>query len=342
MMSKRQIVQDVFDRKAPLYIPWSIGMTEKAAAAVRSYLNGQDMDGWLDNHIEFMGNMTDFFVDVGKGRFRDVFGAVWDKHIDKDIGVVEGMVLSAPTMKDYQFPDPLDKRFFADMQGKIRRFPDRFRVFHIGFSLYERAWSLRGMSSLLMDFYDHPAFVHELLNSIADYNIAQIHHAVEYDIDAVYFGDDWGQQRGLQMGYPIWKTFIYPVLKRMYDCARRYNKYVLIHSCGDVDELFDDLVDIGVDCFNPFQPEAMDVFGLLERYRGKLSFFGGLSTQQTLPYGSCQQVKKEVDRLLAAGRRGGLIFSTAHAIEGDVPIDNIVAVINALKSQQPYAAQAGH
>ena len=126
------------------------------------------------------------------------------------------------------------------------------------------------MQNLLMDFYDHPEFVHELLNAIADYNIAQLNEALKYDIDAVYFGDDWGQQHGLQMGPKLWHEFIYPVLKRMYAAVHAGNKYVFIHSCGDVDELFDDLIGIGLNCFNPFQPEVMDVAALHQKYRGRL------------------------------------------------------------------------
>ncbi len=95
---------------------------------------------------------------------RDVFGVVWDRSIDKDIGNVEGCVLPEPTLDGYTFPDPLDPRFFADIPDKIDRFGDRFRVFQIGFSLYERAWTLRGMENLMMDFLDHPEFVHELLH----------------------------------------------------------------------------------------------------------------------------------------------------------------------------------
>ena len=111
------------------------------------------------------------------------------------------------------------------------------------------------MQNLLMDFYDHPDFVHNLLETIADYNIAQIQEALKYEIDAVYFGDDWGQQHGLQMGPRLWRQFIYPVLKRMYAVVHAAGKYVFIHSCGDVDELFDDLIGIGLNCFNPFHPK---------------------------------------------------------------------------------------
>jgi len=185
----------------------------------------------------------------------------------------------------------------------------------------------------MMDFYDHPAFVRDLLNSIADYNVAQVKKAVEFDIDAVYFGDDWGQQSGLQMGPHLWHEFIYPVLKRMYGVVREAGKYVFIHSCGDVDELFDDLISIGLSCFNPFQPEVMDVHALMRRYRGRLAFHGGLSTQRVLPYGSPEEVRRESRRLLEAGRAGGYIFSPAHDVEGDVPLENMLAFIETVKAQ---------
>jgi uroporphyrinogen decarboxylase len=135
------------------------------------------------------------------------------------------------------------------------------------------------------------------------------------------------------MGYDFWKEFIYPYIKRTYKTIREKGKYVFIHSCGDVDELFDDLVEIGVNCFNPFQPEVMDVIQLLKQYKGKLSFFGGLSIQKTLPFGTVDDVINESQLLLGAGRKGGYIFSTSHAVEGDAPVENIVAFIETAKLQ---------
>ena len=178
-----------------------------------------------------------------------------------------------------------------------------------------------------------PDFVHELLESIADYNIAQVKHAVEYDIDAVYFGDDWGQQRGLQMGPKLGREFILPQLRRMYAAVRSSGKHVMIHSDGDVDELFDDLIDAGVSCYNPVQPEVMDVFQLVPAYRGRLCFHGGLSTQRTLPFGSTSEVRLEVRRLLALGADGGYIFSPSHYVERDVPLANILAMVETLQEQ---------
>jgi len=335
-MSKREVAKLAIEGHKVPYVPWHCGFTLEAAEKLKGHFGQEDIDRVLDNHFVKLGSDIGFFTDLGNNRFRDVFSVVWDRSVDKDIGIVEGCVLPDPTLEGYEFPNPLARRFFEDIPEKISKYEDCLRVFKIGFSLYERAWTLRGMENLLMDFLDHPDFVRELLYTIADYNIAQVTAALKYDIDAVYFGDDWGQQMGLQMGPRIWREFIMPELKRMYSAVRQAGKYVMIHSCGKVQELFDDLIRIGLNCFNPFQPEVMDVFDLMKTYKGRLAFHGGLSTQQTLPYGSVQDVKGVTAKLLKAGRDGGYIFAPAHAVEGDVPLENMLAFINVLHAQGGY------
>jgi uroporphyrinogen decarboxylase len=336
MMSKRDVIHSVLQGRVPPYVPWSCGFTKEAREKLEVHFHTLDLEAALQNHLLKLGSDIGFFTDLGDDRFQDVFGVVWDRSIDKDIGNVIGCLLAEPALTGYSFPDPLDHRFFSDIPERISRYGDRFRVFQIGFSLYERAWTLRGMQNLLMDFYDHPDFVRELLETIADYNITQIREAMKYDIDAVYFGDDWGQQHGLQMGPKLWRQFIFPVLKRMYAAVRDAGKYVFIHSCGDVDEVFDDLVGIGLNCFNPFQPEVMDVYSLMERYRDRLTFHGGLSTQRTLPFGTVDDVRSETQQLLKMGRHGGYIFSPAHDVEGDVPIENMLAFLEIIQAQPGY------
>jgi uroporphyrinogen decarboxylase len=303
---------------------------------LKEHFKPLEIEDALQNHLLKLGSDIGFFTDLGDNHVQDIFGVVWDRSIDKDIGNVEGCMLTKPTLEHYTFPNPLDQRFFADIPERIAKYSDRFRVFQIGFSLYERAWTMRGMQNLLMDFYDHPRFVQELFTTIAEYNIAQVTEALKYDIDAVYFGDDWGQQHGLQMGPKFWRQFIYPVLERMYRAVHEGGRYVFIHSCGDVDELFDDLTAIGLNCFNPFQPEVMDVPALHRKYRSRLSFYGGLSTQKTLPYGTTEEVRAETQRLLKMGREGGYIFAPAHDVEGDVPLENMLAFIELIQDQPGY------
>jgi uroporphyrinogen decarboxylase len=336
MTSKREVVQKVLEGGQAPWVPWSLGFTVEARERLQAHFAQTDLTTVLDNHLLDLGNPIGFFTELGDDLVRDVFGVVWDRSVDKDIGIVKGTVLPQPTLRGYRFPDPLDRRFFRDIPEKLAAYGDRFRVFQIGFSLYERAWTLRGMQNLLIDFIDNPGFVRELLNAIADYNIAQVNGALRYEIDGVYFGDDWGQQHGLQMGPKIWREFILPVIRRMYSAVRREGRYVFIHSCGDVDELFPELIEAGVNCFNPFQPEVMDVFELMEAYRGRLSFLGGLSTQRTLPYGSSEDVKRETLKLLEHGRKGSYIFAPAHDVEGDVPLENMLAFLEVLQHQPGY------
>ncbi len=336
-MTKREVVRTAIQGRQPPYVPWSFGFTVEAAAKLRAHFGTTDLEPFLHNHILSLGEGVGYFTDVGKGCVRDVFGVVWNRSVDKDIGVVANCLLPEPTLASLSLPEPVHPRFFENIPAQIEHFGDRFRLFCIGFSLYERAWTMRGTANLLMDMIEHPRFVRDLLRAIADYNIAQVREALRYDIDAVYFGDDWGQQHGLQMGYPLWREFIYPELKRMYEVVRSAGKFVVIHSCGDVDELFDDLVGIGLNCFNPFQPEVMDVERLMNQYRGRLAFFGGLSTQKTLPNATVDEVKAESRRLLELGREGGYIFAPAHAVEGDVPLANMLAFIEAAQEQAGFA-----
>ncbi len=332
-MNKRDVVRLALEGKPVPYVPWSCWFTSEAHEKLAAHFGTPDVDRAIDNHIFWAGGTTGSFEDIGNDCVRDYFGVVWDRSQDKDIGMVQGQLLPEQTLANYTFPDPAPPGGMDQLAQQLEQNKDRFSIYAIGFSLYERAWTLRGMESLMMDFYTNPDFVHELFNAIADFNIAQVKAALQHDFDAVYFGDDWGKQSGLLMGYPLWKEFIYPVIKRMYREVRDAGKYVFIHSCGDVDELFDDLVGIGLNCFNPFQPEVMDVHSLMVQYRGKLSFHGGLSTQRTLPYGSTDDVRRDTQKLLELGRAGNYIFAPAHAVEGDVPLANMLVFLDEIQTQ---------
>lgn len=338
-MTPREVVITALEGKPPPYVPWSFRFTKEPRQTLCTHygVHNRDLDRVLGNHIVELGSDIGFFEDAGNEHYRDVFGVVWDRTVDKDIGVVSDYPLKEPTLDGYEWPDPLDDRFFASIEDKTQRQPDCFRLFCLGFSLFERAWTMRGMENLMLDFFDSPDFVQELFTRIAEYNLAQVKKALTYDIDAVYYGDDWGQQHGLIMGYPRWKEYIAPQLKSMYGIVRDAGKYQFIHSCGDVDELFPDLIELGLNCFNPFQPEVMDTRTLMKEYRGKLSFWGGLSTQRILPNGTPEIVATESRELIELGKHGNYIFSPSHAVESDVPMENILAFIHTAKAQ-PAAA----
>ena len=336
-MTRKERVAMALEHQQPDVCPYNIGFTIPVAAKVRAHYGVDDLDAFLGNHLACIEALTpDAWVEVEPDRWRDEFGVVWDRTIDKDIGNVANCCLPEPTLDGYAFPDPHDPRRYARYERFCSDHADRFVLSDIGFSLFERAWTLRGMENLLVDMHQHPDFVEELLDAIVEHNLAILRHAVAFGIDGCRFGDDWGTQRGVMMGPALWRRFLKPRLARQYALAHDHGLRVFIHSCGAVSELFDDLIEIGVDCFNPFQPEVMDVYEMKRRYGGRLSFYGGLSTQRTLPFGSPDEVRTETRRLLREiGRGGGYLLAPAHAVPKDVPIENLAALIETVKSQRP-------
>ena len=160
---------------------------------------------------------------------------------------------------------------------------------------------------------------------------------LEYDIDAVYFGDDWGQQKGLIMGPNHWRRFIKPRMAKLYAAVRAKNKFVIQHSCGDCHEIFPDLIEIGLNCYQTFQPEVYDIAKMKALYGDKITFWGGVSTQRALPYMTPEQIQDETVRIMKALKKdGGLIIAPTHAIPFDVPPENIMAMAEVFQNQEKF------
>jgi len=329
-MTNRERVICSFEHKQPDRTPYVISFTQKAAAAMTARY-GDAFWPLLDNAIYVVrAQPGPKEMWLSETIWQDEFGVQWDRSIDKDIGNVCNCVLPERNLDKLELPDPNAPEKFAGMEEAVAagRAAGCFVQFAIGFSFFERAWTLRGMENLFLDMIEAPAFVDELLQAICDYNCVLIERALQFDIDGVHFGDDWGSQRGLLMGPRLWERFLKPHLARMYGLAKQAGKFVSIHSCGKVQELFPQLIEIGLDCFNPFQPEVMDPYEMKRQYGDRLSFWGGVSTQQLLPYGTPEEVRAEVRRLKKeVGHEGGFILAPAHAIPGDAKPENIMALI---------------
>jgi uroporphyrinogen decarboxylase len=280
------------------------------------------------------------FEPVDATRVRDRYGVVWDRSIDRDIGTPCDWPIRAPEDLDrYRFPDADDERLYAGLAEAVAARKGLFTRYSLALCLYERAWALRGMENLLMDMLERPAFFGRLLDAIIEHHLVLVRKALALGVDCIHFGDDYGMQTGLILGLPNWRKFIKPRLARLFEPVRAAGKYVSLHSCGKVQQLFEDLVEIGLNLFNPFQPEVMDVFAELPRRRGRLAFHGGMSIQRTLPFGTVAEVREQTLRLLEAGREGGYIFAPAHDVPPDVPPENLVAMMEIVRGQPGYASR---
>jgi uroporphyrinogen decarboxylase len=334
-MNHRERVLATLNHTQPDVIPYNIGFTQKAHARMAEYYGDPDFASKLGNCLTGLGcEPRNSWKEISPDIWEDQFGVQWDRSIDKDIGVVRNCLVTPDNVDDYEFPDPDDPSRYSSYNRVLEASRDGFVVVTLGFSLFERAWTLAGMEALLMAMGANPGFAHLLLDRILEFNLRVIENACSYDIDAMLFGDDWGQQTGLIMGPEFWREFIKPRIREMYGLVKSKGKFVFIHSCGKVDGVFPDLIECGLDMFNPFQPEVIDVFQIKKKYGDVLSFYGGISTQRTLPYGTVQQVKDEVKRLLeVVGKNGGYIAAPAHSIPPDAKPENIAAMIDVLQNQ---------
>ena len=338
METHKQIVIESIKHHNIDIIPYNIEFTINAHEKMSNYYDGKYFTNNLGNFLFVLrAEPENSFIEIAPNIFRDYFGVEWNRTVDKDIGVVCNTLVNKDNVKDFTFPEPDNPLIYKTFKEEIPKNKDKFIVASLGFSLFERAWSLAGMENVLMSMAIDKDFINVLLDRILEYNLKVIENCCKFEIDAMIFGDDWGEQKGIIMGPKTWREIIKPRVKQMYEKVKSYGKFVFIHSCGKVDELFPDLIECGVDVFNPFQPEVIDVIEAKKRYGNYLTFYGGISTQHTLPFGTTEDIKKEVINLLRnVGKNGGLIAAPSHAIPGDAKPENIHAMIEILKNQNKY------
>jgi len=336
-MKPRERVLRALEHKEADIVPYNVTFTKQCYEKVVEYTGDPEYESKIGNHLVILETEPKMgWKEIEPDIWEDQFGVQWDRTVDKDIGVPRNrLITNRDELKNYQFPDPNDPTRFQEYPNVISQNRDKFIVANLGFSLFERAWSLCGMQELFMAMALDKMFVHDLLDRILEFNLKIIERACSYDIDCMRFGDDWGGQNGLLMSINMWREYIKPRVKEMYQLVKKHNKYVMIHSCGKVDELFPDLIEIGVDIFNPFQPEVMDIYRIKKEFGSDLVFYGGISVQKTLPFKSVDETRQEVRKLLAEiGKNGGYIASPSHDIPYDAKPENIVAMVEELRNQK--------
>ncbi|MCX5641853.1 MAG: hypothetical protein NTY10_01215 [Candidatus Omnitrophica bacterium] len=332
-MTKRERVVQALKHQEPDITPYHVEFTVPVREKLVEYYHKEEIDAIIGNH--FLKLKTGFeWKEIKPGFWQDSFGVIWDRQIDKDIGNPAEYLLSDKNQLDqYRFPE-IKPELFNHIPVLIEKNQELFSFFSIGFSLFERAWTLRGMENLMVDMVTDSGFTETLLDRIVEFNLKIIDQAVRLPIQMVHFGDDWGQQQGLLMGPKHWRKYIKPRIDRMYQRVKEKGLFVSIHSCGDIEEVLPDLIELGLDLYNPFQPEVTDIVRIKKEYGNKLSFWGGLSIQKVLPFGTTEEVKKEVRRLINdIGSGGGYVLAPAHATPKDVPLANVLALIETLQNQ---------
>ena len=250
--------------------------------------------------------------------------------------------VTAPTLAErirkYSPPDPHQPGIYDWMQRDIDQYGDQAFVFPSGyFGIFERAYGLISMPALLENMAADPALAMELFEKITDYKLAVTRHVLPMDFDAVHLGDDLGTQLGPFFAPRLFREMLKPCYQRLWSPAKEAGKLVMMHSCGCVQDLLPDLVEIGLDVLEPVQP-CNDLQLLKHQFGDRLTFWGGIDTQQLLPFGTPADVKREAARVIRLlGKGGGHIIGPSQEVMKDVPLENVIALIETIVAERAQA-----
>jgi len=198
---------------------------------------------------------------------------------------------------------------------------------------------IRDVAEWYMSIAARPGYVRRVFErqcETALRNLARIHAVIGDSVDAVFLcGTDFGTQKSQFCSVKTFRELWLPFYREVCSWVHRNTQWKCFkHSCGSVEKFFESFIEAGFDIINPVQCSAagMDPAALKERYGDRLVFWGGgVDTQKTLPFGTPAQVREEVLRrceIFSPG--GGFVFNAVHNIQSGTPVDNIVAMINAV------------
>lgn len=272
---------------------------------------------------------------VGSGKSRDE-----NLHFEHLISPLKGG-MSEKEAAEFPLPDFLEPY----RHEHFRRVIDRYQQQGVAVcgnltqTIFEKAWAIRGFEETMMDMLAEPEAITILFDRITELRMGQMKLLVEAGIDVLMLGDDVGMQTGMLLGVDTWREFLKPRMAGIIQEAKalRPELPIFYHSCGNITRIVPELIEIGVTVLNPLQPECMDLAFMKETYGDRLAFWGGISAQTNLSFGTPEQVREEVKGCIdILGRDGGYLVGPNHMVEPEVSWENLTAFFEAVEQYGNY------
>jgi uroporphyrinogen decarboxylase len=267
------------------------------------------------------------------------------KPTDLYVEVVRAPLANVSTVQDvekYPFPDPYAPGRFEHAKGDIDRFgKDYFVIGDVELTQFELAWHLTGMEQYLLAMAMEESWIKTLNDRVEEWSLGLAKQLAGLGVDAIWFGEDLGSQTSTLISPDMWRQMFKPRWIRMIDEVKKINPEIIIimHSDGAVAPLIDDWIEMGIDVYNPVQPNVpgSDPEELKAKYGSSICFFGGIDQQELLPKGDFGEIEKEIayrERVL--GKGGGYLLAPAHIIQADVKPETVTAMIDAARKHGTY------
>ncbi len=278
--------------------------------------------------------------------FKQTYYPLMERHIaEDDFSDLEDIMnqtlwTGVPSPGEHLSLDPSGLAELKDRARALRNSTDRAIVGLFGGNMFELPQWLYGMDNYFMALKLFPKDVLRLSEKICALHLKNLEKwlsAVGEFIDVIVFGDDLGGQNGLLISPEMYRLNFKPFHKKLWNCAKSLAEVkVLFHCCGDVSSILADLIDAGLDAINPVQISCpgMDSSRLKSQYGSNLIFWGGgCDTRFMLPSSTPEDIQKHVkEQVKLFGANGGFVFQQVHNIMADVPMDNLVAMFDAVNA----------
>jgi uroporphyrinogen decarboxylase len=272
-----------------------------------------DRDGCYENEFGMVMKPTELYMEVIRAPLAGT----------KNINQVQ----------QYQFPDPSAPGRFKKAKQDISLYKDsHFIIGDVELTIFELAWHLVGMEEYMIAFAMEEEWIDLLNDQVEEWSLGLAKNLVEAGVDAIWFGEDLGTQNSMLISPEMWRTRLKPRYIRMIGELRSINPEVMIimHSDGAVAPLIEDFIEMGIDIYNPVQPNVpgSDPAELAQKYGGRINFFGGIDQQQLLPEGDAGKMEAELhSRAQILGSDGGYLMAPAHIIQADTAPETVEKMI---------------
>lgn len=257
----------------------------------------------------------------------------------------------APPLKDassvedidkYKFPDPCAKGRFDIAEKEIAKYGnDYFVIGDCELSIFELAWQLTGLEKHMMAMAFQEQWLEKLYDKVEYWTTNIALQLVKLGVDAVWFGEDLGSQTSTLMSPEMWREQFKPRYVRIIKKLKEVNPdlIIIMHSDGAVAPLIDDFIEMGIEVYNPIQPNVpgSDPKELKDKYGDSISFFGGIDQQGLLPGGDVNAIRDEIKyRCKVLGENGGYLLAPAHILQADISPDTVKVMLEAVKEFGEY------
>ncbi len=259
--------------------------------------------------------------------------------------VIEPPLKDATRVADVEkhlFPDPFADGQLDDAMKYTEKYQkDYFVIGDLELTMFEMSWHHVGLEKFMVDMAMGEDYIFALIDRVKEFSIGIGKQLAEIGVDAIWFGDDFGSQNGMLISPKMWRKIFKPRFAELWQEVKSSNPDLLIcyHTDGAVAPILDDLADIGMDVFNPVQPNVPghDPKALKDQFGDKIAFWGAIDQQNLLPNGTTEEIEADVmEKIRILGAGGGYLCSPAHIIQSDVSIENFETFINAVHKYGTY------